>query len=353
MRLSAAAAVFFLFFSYSSAFAQTGGERAVLITADKVTEGATAPVIDITGTVYFSLSSAVAAESSGKVAKVYVNEGDKVKAGEPLAALDDKLITYEITSAEAQAAQSKASLAKAERDYGRNKSLYEQQAVSQLAYDDALTAYRNAESAYLASVANEKKLKAEKEKMIVRAPFAGTVTSKEVNAGEWVNAGGVVANVAASDFEAKIYLPEKVLPFIKTGDTVLVTAASKKFKGKVLSVNSKGDPATRTFQARIRLGADPSLKEGILATARIPAGKTIKTLLVPRDAVITENGVQGVFTFENDTARFVPVIIGANAGLLRGITPLAALKAGDPLIISGKDRVREGAKVRIAAEFSK
>ena len=69
-------------------------ERVVLVTVEKVSEGIISPTMMITGSAYFSESSEVAAESAGKVLKVYVNEGDAVEIGQPLASLDDSLLAY-------------------------------------------------------------------------------------------------------------------------------------------------------------------------------------------------------------------------------------------------------------------
>ena len=94
-------------------------ERVVLVTVEKVSEGMTSPTMMITGSAYFSESSEVAAESAGKVLKVYVNEGDAVEIGQPLASLDDSLLGYSVSSAVAATKQAKANLDKALRDFNR------------------------------------------------------------------------------------------------------------------------------------------------------------------------------------------------------------------------------------------
>lgn len=340
--------------SSSAGFAQTApAPKSALVTVVPITEGVTSPTINITGSVYFALTSDVAAESSGKVAKVYVNEGDKIKEGQPLAALDDKLLSYTIATAIAETAQGKANLEKTARDYERNKSLYNQQAIAQLLYDNALTDYENAQSSYSSAIAKEAKLKTEKDKMVIRSPFSGVVTAKSVNVGEWVNAGGVVASVAAPSFEAKIYLPERVLKFIKQGDKIFVTAGAKEFQGTVLSINSKGDASTRTFLTRIELGADPELKEGIIATASIPAGAVTKTMLVKRDAVLTLNNEKGIFKVMDDTVQFIPVTIVANSGENLAIKPKGELKVGDKAVLNGNDKIKTGSKIKIVDGLTK
>ena len=289
-------------------------ERVVLVTVEKVSEGMTSPTMMITGSAYFSESSQVAAESAGKVLKVYVNEGDAVEIGQPLASLDDS--GYSVSSAVAATKQAKANLDKALRDFNRNKVLYTQKSISQQKYQDSLTDYTNAQSAYTSAVSQQKQLETQKEKMVIKSPLKGVVISKDVEVGEWVNSGGVVAGVATLTYEAKVYIPETVLPYIKAGQQVTVKTSRKEYTGKVLSINSKGDPATRLFLTRIDLGQDPDLKEGVLVVALIPSGSKINSLLVPRDAVVERNSVKGVFKVsEDERVRFIPVkIIGYNGG---------------------------------------
>ncbi len=329
-------------------------ERVVLVTVEKVSEGMTSPTIMITGSAYFSESSQVAAESAGKVLKVYVNEGDAVEVGQSLASLDDSLLDYSVSSAAALTKQAKANLDKALRDLNRNKVLYSQHSISQQKYQDSLTDYTNAQSAYTSSLSHQKQLETQKEKMVIKSPLKGVVISKDVEVGEWVNSGGVVACVAALTYEAKVYIPETVLPYIKAGHYVTVKTSRKEYTGKVLSINSKGDPATRLFLTRIDLGQDPDLKEGVLVSALIPSGSKINSLLVPRDAVVERNSVKGVFKVsEDERVRFIPVkIIGYNGGYA-AVTSVTegSLKKDDQIVLDGNNAVNNGVKIKITSKI--
>ena len=329
-------------------------ERVVLVTVEKVSEGMTSPTMMITGSAYFSESSQVAAESAGKVLKVYVNEGDAVEIGQPLASLDDSLLGYSESSAVAATKQAKANLDKALRDFNRNKVLYTQKSISQQKYQDSLTDYTNAQSAYTSAVSQQKQLETQKEKMVIKSPLKGVVISKDVEVGEWVNSGGVVAGVATLTYEAKVYIPETVLPYIKAGQQVTVKTSRKEYTGKVLSINSKGDPATRLFLTRIDLGQDPDLKEGVLVVALIPSGSKINSLLVPRDAVVERNSVKGVFkVLEDERVRFIPVkIIGYNGGYA-AVTSVTegSLKKDDQIVLDGNNAVNNGVKIKITSKI--
>ncbi len=329
-------------------------ERVVLVTVEKVSEGMSSPTMMITGSAYFSESSQVAAESAGKVLKVYVNEGDAVEIGQSLASLDDSLLAYSVSSAVASTKQAKANLDKALRDFTRNKVLYSQNSISQQKYQDSLTEYTNAQSAYTSAVSQQKQLETQKEKMVIKSPLKGVVISKDVEVGEWVNSGGVVAGVATLTYEAKVYIPETVLPYIKAGHYVTVKTSRKEYTGKILSINSKGDPSTRLFLTRIDLGQDPDLKEGVLVSALIPSGSKINSLLVPRDAVVERNSVKGVFKVsEDERVRFIPVkIIGYNGGYA-AVTSVTegSLKKDDQIVLDGNNAVNNGVKIKITSKI--
>ena len=329
-------------------------ERVVLVTVEKVSEGMSSPTMMITGSAYFSESSQVAAESAGKVLKVYVNEGDAVEIGQSLASLDDSLLAYSVSIAVASTKQAKANLDKALRDFNRNKILYTQKSISQQKYQDSLTDYTNAQSAYTSALSYQKQLETQKEKMVIKSPLKGVVISKDVEVGEWVNSGGVVAGVATLTYEAKVYIPETVLPYIKAGHYVTVKTSRKDYTGKVLSINSKGDPSTRLFLTRIDLGQDPDLKEGVLVSALIPSGSKINSLLVPRDAVVERNSVKGVFKVsEDERVRFIPVkIIGYNGGYA-AVTSVTegSLKKDDQIVLDGNNAVNNGVKIKITSKI--
>ena len=197
-------------------------------------------------------------------------------------------------------------------------------------------------------------LEIEKEKMTITSPLKGIVISKDVEVGEWVSTGGKIAGVAALTYEAKVFIPESVLPYIKAGQQIVVKTSLKEYNGKVLSINSKGDPATRLFLTRIDLGQDPDLKEGVLTTALIPSGSRINSLLVPRDALVERNNMKGVFkVVEDNRVKFIPVkIVGYNGSYVavNSITE-GSLKKDDSIVLDGNNVVNNGVKVKITSKI--
>ena len=341
-------------FIVSESYAQNKKERVVLVTIEKVTEGVTSPTILLTGSTYFSEKSKVAAESQGLIKKVYINEGDAIEVGQPIAKLDDTLIQYTYQAAIADTKHAKSVLDKAKRDYGRTKILFDQKSLSKTTYEDAMTDMQKAESAYAVSVAKQKRLEAEIKKMTILSPLKGVVISKNVEVGEWVNAGSQVAGVATLSYISKVYIPEAVLPYLRAGEEVTVTTKRKEYNGRVLSINPQGDTATRLFLTRIYIGQDPDLKEGMHTTALIPSGSKVKALLIPRDALIERNSVKGVYTVTSESkAKFVPLkIIGYNGGYL-AVSSIVEnnLNINDDVILDGNNAVSNGVKIKITSKI--
>ncbi len=338
--------IFSLFIN--SAEAQNKTQRSMLVTSATIEKGLTTPDIALTGSSYFTKSSNVAAESASKIIKVYVKDGDMVNAGDPIAQLDDSFLTYTILSAEATTKQAKLLVDKTKRDYIRNKTLYQQNSISQQKYQDSLTDYENAESAFKAATANEKKLKIEKEKMTIKAPFDGVITDTPIEVGEWMTLGGTAASIASLTYEARVYIPEKILQHVKVGMQVPVFTENKEYIGIIMSINSRGDASTRTFESKIYIGGDPYLKEGMQMTVRLPSGKNIESLLVPRDSIVTRNFGKGVYKIFGDTVKYIPVeIIGYSKDKIA--IKSNELNVGDNIVMKGNDKITDGIKIRLAA----
>ena len=89
--------------------------------------------------------------------------------------------------------------------------------------------------------------------MLIKSPLKGVVISKDVEVGEWVTTGGQVAGVATLTYEAKVYIPESVLPYIKAGQQVVVRTSRKEYTGKVKFLISSTRCSSGTQQCKGRI----------------------------------------------------------------------------------------------------
>ena len=186
---------------------------------------------------------------------------------------------------------------------------------------------------------------------VVRAPYAGYVSSRPVAVGEYVTPASVIATVLRTNpIKLDMQVPEADVPFVTPGMGVSLQVEAhgdKNFAGQVSAVNPAIDPASRsaTVEALVENG-DNALRSGMFATARIvrPGGSTV--VFVPKAAVVSDQNTQSyrVFVVQNDTARLRVVQVGQEEG--DTIQILNGVNADETVATGNLDQLYEGARVR-------
>jgi len=299
------------------------------------------------GTVMPGKKAIIGSAVEGRVLEYFVEEGDFVKAGQPLAQLRTGTIEIELAGAKAELALRQAELAelkngsrpdeiaeaearmnvaRSRADFAKSRlrrqtALLEKKAISQDDYDDAVTAAAAAEHQlreaeahlHLVQEGPRKERIAQKqaevlqqeeavhhiedrmEKFTVRAYFDGYVTQELTEVGHWIKSGEAVAEVCRLDeIEVRVMVLEDYVPFLRKGAEVPVTVAAMpghSFKGELKTVVPHADIRSRTFPVVVRVPNEitdegPLLKAGMLAQATLPVGKAHEGLVVPKDAVV-------------------------------------------------------------------
>ena len=139
-------------------------------------------------------------------------------------------------------------------------------------------------------------------------------------------------------------IPERFVQFIKNGMPVNATANGSNFVGTVIAIVPKGDVATRTFPVKIRTPNEHALIEGMSARVTLPTGKTMQTLIVPRDAVISKFGQNIVYAVVDAKSNMIPVQVVGYNGLSAGIES-QELAEGMLVVVEGNERLRNGQAV--------
>ncbi|WP_223486515.1 efflux RND transporter periplasmic adaptor subunit [Pseudomonas sp. A-RE-19] len=285
----------------------------------------------------------------GKVSRRLVEEGQRVKADQPLAELDpqDVRLQLEATRAQVAAAEANLNLVRAERD--RYKTLMERQMVSRSQYDNAENLYRSGE-------ARLKQIKAEfnvstnqASYAVLRAPQDGVVAKRAVEVGQVVAAGQTVFTLATDgEREVLISLPEQSFGRFKVGQPVSVelwTQPDQRFPGRIRELSPAADPKSRTFAARIAFTAGKVPAElGQSARVFIQAADVV-ALSVPLSAVTAENGATYVWVLgANNTLKKAPVRVGAFGE--KTVPVLEGLNASDWVVAAGVHVLHDGQQVR-------
>ncbi|MBD9588342.1 MULTISPECIES: efflux RND transporter periplasmic adaptor subunit [Pseudomonas] len=285
----------------------------------------------------------------GKVSRRLVEEGQRVKADQPLAELDpqDVRLQLEATRAQVAAAEANLNLVRAERD--RYKTLMDRQMVSRSQYDNSENLYRSGE-------ARLKQIKAEfnvstnqASYAVLRAPQDGVVAKRAVEVGQVVAAGQTVFTLATDgEREVLISLPEQSFGRFKVGQPVSVelwTQPDQRFAGRIRELSPAADPKSRTFAARIAFTAGKVPAElGQSARVFIQTADVV-ALSVPLSAVTAENGATYVWVLSaNNTLKKAPVRVGPFGE--KTVPVLEGLNASDWVVAAGVHVLHDGQQVR-------
>lgn len=303
---------------------------------------------EFVGTVHYPQVSDVAAEVRGMVQGIHFEEGERVRTGKVLVTLDSVLLEKEMAAKRAKHEEVLAELQNARLNLERTETLHKKGLIAAQAHDENRYGVMALEKKAASLKAELEGLQVEFGKKAVRAPFDGVVVKKKTDRGEWLDPGKPVATIARDDFvDIVVDVPEEVLRSLKRGMPVAVMAAGGRLTGKFHAVVPRGDVQTRTFPVKIRAANKSSLIEGMEARVTLPRAETRKTLIVPRDAVITKFGKTVVFAVSGDKARMIPVVVSGYRGGTAGVEA-DALAAGMKVVVKGNERLQDGQTVKVS-----
>lgn len=331
----------------------------------------------------------IAAKYTGKITQVSVELGQEVFKGQDLIVQDDSDITIllaqnkaSLRQAQADAVDSNASFEasyqKAQADYQhsvtnfqRYKTLYEQGAISKESLDNAeqqMNAARapldtwskqissgNPATVLAKRAASEKAqsvvdaLENQKNDLVLRAPRAGIIGFRQAEVGNIAQAGQKLLSIIDnSNIFVDCSVSEQDVGQIPLGSPVNVTVDSlgKSYSGKIIYSSPSMDAKTQTFTMRIALDSlDASIKSGMFARTTITMLLRPQTLFIPKEAIVSSNGVEKVFIVDENgqvTERVatlglrndkeVEILSGISSGEQVAITNLARLKTGTIII---------------------
>lgn len=301
------------------------------------------------GEVRARLEPELAFRIAGKVSKRLVEEGQRVKAEQPLAELDpqDVRLRLEANRAQLAAAEANLSLVRAERD--RYRKLLDRQMVSHSQYDSA-------ENLYRAGMARLKQARAEADVAgnqagyaVLRAPRDGVIAKRMVEVGQVVAAGQSVFTLAADgEREVAIGIPEHQFGRFAVGQAVdveLWSQPGQRFAGHIRELSPAADPRSRTYAARIAFTAT-TVPAQLGQSARVFIAQAERpALALPLSAVSAENGQAYVWRVSADN-RLQRVAIRLGAYGADSVPVLGGLEASDWVVAAGGHVLHEGQQVR-------
>lgn len=283
----------------------------------------------------------LSAEVSGMVENIFFQQGDDVAAGTPLLQLRADSDNAKLKSLQAE-------LALAQQTAQRNQAQFAAKAVSQQTVDNDKTNVAK----LTANIAEQQALI---NKKLIRAPFAGRIGIRQVDVGQFLNAGTAIASLQALDkLYIDFFIPQRMLSKISIGQAVSIKVDAfpeQNFVGKIAVINPKVDEKTRNVQIRALLdNAKHQLLAGMYATATISTDEPQQAITLPNAAISFNSYGATVFLIETDkdqklTAKQVFVMTGATRG--DQVAVVKGIKEGDTVVTSGQLKLRNGSLVTV------
>jgi membrane fusion protein (multidrug efflux system) len=348
--------------------------------------------VAVSGTVEANVTAQGAFQIAGRVARVFVEEGQAVSKGQVLAELDstDYRNAYDAAQAQADAAlavdhkaqqgpraqeleQARIDFEQWQDQYKRMKYLYDHQSLpandfkkieagyqaAQQRYDMARQGTRTedkeaASGQFRAAAAQLHEAQKRLGDTRLRAPISGFIGMRRIDVGDTVGAGiPVISVLDLNPVKVRVAIPESEIGMVREGERATVTIPSldqKQFEGKVETVGVAADPASRTYAVKIAV-PNPAhvLRAGMVSEARVFSSAMVNVMTVPGDAIVHDpKGVTQVYVYSPSQQRVYARRVEVGGPIDNEVEILSGLTGDEQVVVAGQQNVREGSPAKIS-----
>jgi RND family efflux transporter MFP subunit len=334
--------------------------------------------LQLPGSIQAIAEAPVLARADGYLARRLVDIGDRIKAGQPLAEIEAPELDAQVRQAKANVQQAQASLEQAVANLEQGKSdmelarvtaerwtqLATQGIASQQENDQYQAQYRSRLSSVQAlekgilvqrssiavAEANVSRLERMQSYRLVKAPFDGVITLRNVDVGALVNAGDTLLFRMAQTGTVRVYVsvPQSHSASVKPGQQALLTVSNlpgREFVGTVTRSSNALDPTSRTLLVEVNVpNQDNALLPGMYAQVNLSTSRTAPPLVIPSDALIVRaDGAQVAVIRPDHSVHLQKIEVARDYG--DRLEVAGGLEEGDMIIANPGDVAREGLKV--------
>ncbi|GAA5048996.1 efflux RND transporter periplasmic adaptor subunit [Erythrobacter westpacificensis] len=286
----------------------------------------------------------LSAEVAGRVSAIRFEAGNNVGSGALLVQLYDEPLTADLRAAQARAEFARLQLQRSEElaPTGAEPRELLEQRRSQLRQAEAEIA----------------QIRARLRQLQIRAPFSGLLGIREVDPGQFLNAGDRVASLTSLDrLYVDFNVPQQDLALLQSGSRVRVTSDAypgREFEGQISTIEPRVDEDTRNIRVQAILpNPGGALRPGMYANASVILPPQENALVVPATAIQTSAQGSSVTVIRGENAReggqaeIVPITVGRRVGEMAVVE--SGLSAGDVILTEGQLRVQPGAQVEVTS----
>jgi RND family efflux transporter MFP subunit len=342
----------------------SGREREVdLTTATMTSPSASNAVLTASGYVVAQVKAAVASKGTGRLVYLGVEEGDRVKKGEIIARLEDQDMRAALRKAEADLGIARADDEESKLTLERQKSLFERNLTSRAELDAATARFKRVEATIRAAEAGVAAAGVQLENTQIRAPFDGTVLTKNADVGEVVapftsSASSRAAVVTMADMQSlqvEADVSESNIIRVHPGqpcEIVLDAYPEKRYPGVVHKIVPTADRAKATVLTKVAFRSMdervlPEMSAKVMFLSKEEEGSkagSSPVLTIPLSAVATRQDRKVVLLVRNGTVSEMPVTLGEVLG--DRIAVREGLTAGDQVVLRADPSITTGTRIK-------
>lgn len=323
------------------------------VSVDKVEKREIEKTLSFVGNLEPAEKATIVPDISGKLWKIYVDVGERVKKGQVLAELDHRHIDLQLEQAKAGFEVAKANLEDAKTNYLRMEKLYKENAISSQQFEKVKLAYEAAQSQFQQAQAALNLAQYQRDVSIMKAPFDGVIVERLAEEGDVINPmmgsfgsrGGVLVLMNFSKIKVDLDVSEKDISQVKKGQKAYLEISSypgRRFTGEVTIVNLAADALAKTFKVRTEFdNPDLLLKPGTFGTVTIVTVSKKDVLAIKKEGLVEDF----VFVVEDGIAHKRKVKTGIENST--HIEIIEGLREGELYVVEGVLGLKDGAKLKI------
>jgi RND family efflux transporter MFP subunit len=323
--------------------------------------------VAISGSLEPKVNITVGAPIAEQVAEMFVDEGDAVRQGQPVARFRDDVLRASAASSRADVATARMQVTIAVAESSRADALFGEGAIARRDHDNALLAVESARARLALTEAQSANADDRLETATLKAPATGVISRRYVQAGDRVDFGKPVVDlVDTRTLQLAASVPTEFLAELRIGRPVSLRVAQLEgadIAGRISRINPTADPATRQVKIYVDIpNAGSRLVGGLFASGRVVTHEVVGAVAVPGAAVRYEGEERAPVVYVVDRGKVArrPVGVGIadealslvqiTSGLAAGETvivgPIEGLSDGSPVEISGSPREAAGGPTR-------
>ncbi|HSE41858.1 MAG TPA: efflux RND transporter periplasmic adaptor subunit [Acidobacteriota bacterium] len=322
-------------------------------------------ILNASGYVVAQRKAEVASKATGRLEELNVEEGTIVKKGAVLGRLENRDVSASLAQARADLEVEKAILVEAKSNFERRKRLVDEQLISAGEYDVAEAQYKRGIASVQSAEAKVNQFEVELENTYIRAPFNGTVLTKNADVGEIVapmgsagnSKGSIVSMADMTSLQVEADVSESNIERISVGQPCEITLDAfpeKRYRGAVHMIVPTADRAKATVMTKVRfVDKDERVLPEMSAKVTFLSEEISETqinskpkLTVNPAAVVVRNQNKVVYVVKDAKAEERRVKLGSMVGSVVEVTE--GLNSGEQVVLNPEESLETGTKIKIA-----